>query len=43
MRALTTQNIIRTGRRRLEFLDLSRLQTSVDKVIQRRVDAEASD
>jgi CRP-like cAMP-binding protein len=31
MRALTTQNIIRTGRRRLEFIDLGRLQTAVSK------------
>ena len=32
MRSLTAQNIIRTGRRRLEFVDLARLQTSVAKV-----------
>jgi len=32
MRALTAQNIIRTGRRRIEFVDLARLQTSVGRV-----------
>lgn len=29
LRALASQNIIKTGRRRLEFVDLARLQTSV--------------
>lgn len=32
MRALAAQDIIRTGRRRLEFVDLARLQTSVGKL-----------
>ena len=32
MRALASQNIIKTGRRRLEFVDLARLQTSVGLV-----------
>lgn len=32
MRALTAQNIIKTGRRRLEFIDLAKLQTSVGQV-----------
>ena len=32
MRALTAQNIIRTGRRRIEFLDIARLQTSVGRL-----------
>ena len=32
MRALAAQNIIRTGRRRLEFVDLAKLQTSVGQV-----------
>jgi CRP/FNR family cyclic AMP-dependent transcriptional regulator len=32
MRALASQNIIRTGRRRLEFVDLARLQSSVGLV-----------
>jgi CRP-like cAMP-binding protein len=41
MRALTSQNIIKTGRRRLEFLDLSRLRTSVDKLVPRGVEARA--
>jgi hypothetical protein len=27
MRSLVSQNIIRTGRRRMEFVDLNRLQT----------------
>jgi CRP/FNR family cyclic AMP-dependent transcriptional regulator len=40
MRALTSQNIIRTGRRKLEFLDLSRLQTSVDNLFPHEVDTE---
>ncbi len=34
MRSLTAQNIIRTGRRRLEFVDLARLQTSVGRLTQ---------
>jgi hypothetical protein len=42
MRALTTQNIIRTGRRRLQFVDLSRLQTSVGKVVPPGEPAQAS-
>jgi CRP-like cAMP-binding protein len=32
MRALTAQNIIKTGRRRIEFLDIARLQTSVGRL-----------
>jgi CRP/FNR family cyclic AMP-dependent transcriptional regulator len=32
MRALASQNIIKTGRRRLEFVDLARLQTTVGLV-----------
>jgi CRP-like cAMP-binding protein len=32
MRALTTQNIIKTGRRRIQFVDLGRLQTSVGRL-----------
>ncbi len=31
MRTLAAQNIIRTGRRRLEFIDLQRLQTAIEK------------
>ena len=31
MRALAAQNIIRTGRRRLEFIDLARLRSAVDR------------
>jgi hypothetical protein len=41
MRSLTSQNIIRTGRRKLEFLDLSRLQTSVDNLFPHEVETEA--
>jgi CRP-like cAMP-binding protein len=32
MRALATQNIIRAGRRRIEFVDIARLQTSVGRL-----------
>jgi CRP/FNR family cyclic AMP-dependent transcriptional regulator len=32
MRALTTQNIIKTGRRSIQFIDLARLQTSVSRL-----------
>jgi DNA-binding transcriptional regulator YhcF (GntR family) len=32
MRALVTQNIIKTGRRKIQFLDIARLQTSVGRL-----------
>ena len=41
MRALTALNIIKTGRRRLEFVDLSRLQTSVGRLALQGAEAEA--
>ena len=40
MRALTSLNIIKTGRRRLEFIDLARLQTNVGKLALRAVETE---
>lgn len=42
MRALTAQNIIKTGRRRLEFVDLERLQTTVGKLVLHGAEPEKS-
>jgi CRP-like cAMP-binding protein len=41
MRALTTQGIIKTGRRRLEFIDLGRLQANVGRLALQGSDPES--
>jgi len=43
MRALAAQSIIKAGRRRLEFLDLGRLQTSVERLSVQAAPAEKPD
>ncbi|HLZ84183.1 MAG TPA: Crp/Fnr family transcriptional regulator [Caulobacteraceae bacterium] len=40
MRALSAQNIIKTGRRRIQFVDLARLQTSVGRLSLQAAQAE---
>jgi CRP/FNR family transcriptional regulator, cyclic AMP receptor protein len=40
MRALTTQNIIKTGRRRIQFVDIARLQTTVGRLSLQAAQAE---
>lgn len=40
MRALVAQNIIKTGRRRIQFVDLGRLQTSVGRLSLQTPEAE---